>query len=177
MPLMPEPSVETAAPPVNPEPQEVVEEQKQGEKRSAENDSEAIPFTKKFKNAPFGLLKRTDKPFLEKIAKAREEDEKKEAEEKKIEAEQKKEDAANKVLEIIKCFSWNFRRRIIVLISMFLQFLIESSFVEPKIVLNFFRFQVENWKLKTKSNFFFRKCIRGVRWTHLKWPAAQECAR
>ena len=77
----------------------------EGEKRPAENDSEAIPFTKKFKNAPFGLLKRTDKPFLEKIAKAREEDEKKEAEEKKIEAEQKKEDAANKVLEIIKCFS------------------------------------------------------------------------
>ena len=102
---MPEPSVETAAPPVNPVPQEVVEEQKQGEKRPAEIDSESVPFTKKFKNAPFGLLKRTDKPFLEKIAKAREEDEKKEAEKKKIEAEQKKEDAANRVLEIIKCSS------------------------------------------------------------------------
>ena len=107
MPSMPQANLEGGAPPVNPEPQEAVEqtEKKQGEKRPAEVDSETIPFTKKFKNAPFGLLKRTDKPFLEKIAKAREEDEKKEAEEKKIEAEQKKEDAANKVLEIIKFFS------------------------------------------------------------------------
>ena len=82
MPSMPQANIEGTAPPVNPEPQEVVEEEKkQGEKRPAENESEAIPFKKKLKNAP------------------------------KVEAEKKKDEAANKVLEIKKMFELKFSTR------------------------------------------------------------------